>query len=67
VQADKLRRWHEYWGRKPKTRELRDANRDGSLSQTVMVTARNKAEAAKKAIAIKPGYVAIKESIERHR
>jgi hypothetical protein len=63
VQKEKLSLWYEFWVRRPPTKRAVEANRNGSLGQTFPIVARNKAEAAKKAEAEHPGFVAIRESI----
>ena len=57
--------WSEYWDRKEPTKRAKKANRRAELGQTTLVTAKNKNEAAKKAEAENPGYIAIRDAISR--
>ncbi len=58
--------WHERWDNAAPTRRARHADRDGSLGQSVVIEANNASEAAEKAERQRPGYVAIRDAIQRH-
>jgi len=57
--------WRERWQDEPTFRAL-EANRDGSLSRTVTVSANSKTEAANVAEKANPGCVAIRDAIQKH-
>jgi len=65
VHRDSLKLWHEFWDQPLQTQPSIDANRDGSLGQTAHIKARNKNDAAKIAENQNPGYVAIRDAIQR--
>lgn len=65
VRRDLLGLWHEMWDSDKPTKRALEANRDGSLGQTFTVKAKSKAEAATLAEAQNPGYVAIRDGVQK--
>jgi hypothetical protein len=57
--------WRDYWTTQRPSKEAIAANGKAALGQTYQIKAKNKAEAAAKAEAANPGYVVIRDSIER--
>lgn len=66
VPREHLALWHKRWplSGQPSAEALA-ADRDGSLSQTVIVKARNPAEAAAEAERRRPECIAIRDAIRR--
>jgi hypothetical protein len=66
IVAEELRDvWSEYWDRNEPTERASQAFRDGLLDRSVDVEADSPAEAMAKAVADNPGFVALRDSVQR--